>query len=398
MTVAAVLMCVSFTTASANVTTLDGKTATGDVAAIGNGLVSLESNGKTSNLPLDSILQVRFEPTSGSKAEAETIESPITVQLADGSRLTCRQVTMKGRTLVADTVSAGKLQAPWNTVRSVRFRDIEPAIDKAWTELTGAAPERDLLIVRNGDVLDRLDGTISGLDEATLTFLVGDTRVPIDRSKPKLFGVISAKAQPSPSKPLGELRLRNGDLLTFASVELQAAGLAVHLLTGHTVTIPLEAAASLDFGQGKVTYLSQMEHRSKEHSTRFGGEFDSVFDVRIDHSDAGPETPIRIDRQPYQRGLVIHSKTKLSYRLNGDYRRFVAVAGIEQLVRPRGTVTLTISGDGKELFHRDITGKDPPLPLDLDVSGVRDLTILVGFGDDLDDGDHLALGDARLIK
>jgi hypothetical protein len=396
MAVAAVLMCLSFTTASANVSTIDGKTIAGEVTAIGDGTLSLEANGKTSQLPLDSILDVRFEPAASTPTKA--IDASIRVQLADGSRLTCRQVTMKGRDLVADSVSAGVIQAPWNGVRSVRFRDLEPGIEKKWEELTEAAPERDLLVVRNGNVLDRLEGTISALDETTLTFLVGDTRVPVDRSKPKLFGVIPGKAQSSQSRPLGELRFRNGDLLTFASVELKGEELAVRPLTGSAVTIPLDEAAALDFGQGKVTFLSQLTPREKEHSTYFGSELDVVFDVRIDHSDAGPKTPIRIDRQVYQRGLVIHSKTKLVYRLNGDYRRFVTVAGIEQLVRPDGQVTLTISGDGKQLFDRKITGQDPPIPLDLDVAGVRDLTIFVGFGDDLDDSDHLALGDARLIK
>jgi len=396
MAVAAVLMCVSFTTASANVTTLDGKTITGAVTAISGGALSLESNGETSRLPFDGILEVRFEPSSASQVDAS--EAPIAIQLADGSRLSCRQVTMKGRDLVADTLSAGKVQTSWNAVRSVRFRDLEPAIEKKWQELVEAAPERDLLVVRNGDVLDRLEGTISGLDETTLTFLVGDTRVPIDRSKPKLFGVIPGKTQPSQSSPLGELHFRNGDVLTFKSVELKDDELAVQPLTGSRISVPFEKAASLDFGQGKVTFLSQLTPREKEHSSYFGSELDVVFDVRIDHSDAGPTTPIRIDRQAYQRGLVIHSKTKLVYRLNGDYRRFVAVAGIEQLVRPRGRLVLSITGDGQELFRRDITGEDPPLPLDLDVTGVRELMILVDFGDDLDDGDHLALGDARLIK
>jgi hypothetical protein len=395
MTAAAVLICLSFTTAPANVSTLDGKTATGTVTAIADGSLSLESNGKTTKLPLETILEVRFEPPSAAPPSAE---SPIAVQLADGSRVSCRQVTLDGRTLIAETLAAGKLKAPWNAVRAVRFRDLEPAIESKWKELADSAPERDLLVVRNGDVLDRLEGTISGLDEKTLTFLVGDTRVPIDRSKPKLFGVIPGRAQPSQVKPLGELKLRNGDALMFASVALQADTLSVHPLAGNPLTVRLEDAAALDFGQGKVAYLSQLEPRAKEHSSYFGSDLDSVFDVRVDHSDAGPQTPIRIDRQAYERGLVIHSQTKLTYRLNGDYRRFVAVAGIEQLVRPNGKVTLSISGDGKELFHQDIAGQDPPIPLDLDVSGVRELTVFVGFGGDLDDGDHLALGDARLIK
>ena len=96
-------------------------------------------------------------------------------------------------------------------------------------------------------------------------------------------------------------------------------------------------------------------------------------------SDAGPETPIRIDRQTYRRGLVIHSRTRLTYRLNGEFQRFVAVAGIEQLVRPRGDLDLVITGDVKVLFRRNVNGTDAPIPLDLSVTGVRELTIFVDF-------------------
>lgn len=396
MTAAAVLISLSLATASADVSTLDGQSITGTVTVIADGSLSLESNGETTKFPFGSILEVRFAPTS--ESQTSPTDASISVALVDGSRLSCRQVTLNNRTLVADTAAAGTLQTPWSAVRAVRFRQLEPAIAEKWEELTKTVPERDLLVVRNGDVLDRLEGTISGLDESTLTFLVGDTRVPIDRSKPKLFGVIPGRSQPSQAKPLGQLRLRNGDALTFAGLEMKDGALAVRPVAGDPVTIPLDAASALDFGQGKVTFLSEMKPRAKVHSSYFGTEFDSVFDVRIDHSDAGPQTPIRIDRQPFQRGLVIHSQTKLTYRLNGDYRRFITVAGIEQLVRPNGRVSLTITGDDKELFNRDISGEDAPIPLDLDVSGVRELTIFVGFGGDLDDGDHLALGDARLIK
>ena len=43
-------------------------------------------------------------------------------------------------------------------------------------------------------------------------------------------------------------------------------------------------------------------------------------------------------------------------------------------------------------------GSEPAKPLDLDVSGVRRLTILVDFGENLDTADHLDLAEARLVK
>ena len=64
----------------------------------------------------------------------------------------------------------------------------------------------------------------------------------------------------------------------------------------------------------------------------------------------------------------------------------------------RGDLDLVISADGKELFRRNVKGSDPPIPLDLDVTGARELTIFVDFAGDWDISDHLALGNARLIK
>jgi len=50
------------------------------------------------------------------------------------------------------------------------------------------------------------------------------------------------------------------------------------------------------------------------------------------------------------------------------------------------------------LFEADVRGVDKPQILDLDVQDARDLEILVDFGRDLDIGDHLDLGDAKLIR
>ena len=45
-----------------------------------------------------------------------------------------------------------------------------------------------------------------------------------------------------------------------------------------------------------------------------------------------------------------------------------------------------------------ITGKSEPINLSLDVRGVKRLSLLVDFGDDLDVGDQLNLCDARLVE
>jgi hypothetical protein len=63
-----------------------------------------------------------------------------------------------------------------------------------------------------------------------------------------------------------------------------------------------------------------------------------------------------------------------------------------------GNVTLSVFGDDDLLAEHEIDGSDAPLPLDLDVTGVRRLRIVVDYGDNLDTGDWLNLCNARIVK
>ena len=57
-----------------------------------------------------------------------------------------------------------------------------------------------------------------------------------------------------------------------------------------------------------------------------------------------------------------------------------------------------ITGDGRELFAARLSHADEPAELDLDLVGVRVLTVTVGPGEYRFDGDHLGLGNARITK
>ena len=57
-----------------------------------------------------------------------------------------------------------------------------------------------------------------------------------------------------------------------------------------------------------------------------------------------------------------------------------------------------IEGDDRVLWEGTVAGTDPAKPLELDIRGVRRLTVRVDFGKDLDVGDHLDLCEARLVK
>jgi hypothetical protein len=50
------------------------------------------------------------------------------------------------------------------------------------------------------------------------------------------------------------------------------------------------------------------------------------------------------------------------------------------------------------LLSVSISGQDVPRPIDVNVSGVKELVLTVDFGQQLDVGDYLNLCDARLLR
>lgn len=111
------------------------------------------------------------------------------------------------------------------------------------------------------------------------------------------------------------------------------------------------------------------------------------------------QQPLKLDGKVYRKGLAMHSRSTVVYRLPGKFRTFTAVAGIDDSVRSAGgEVALEISGDGKSLWKGSIRGGTPPQTLEVDVTGVKRLEILADYGVGEDIADHLDLCEAKVVK
>jgi hypothetical protein len=121
-----------------------------------------------------------------------------------------------------------------------------------------------------------------------------------------------------------------------------------------------------------------------------------MFGLRKNTSYSG--RPLMLGETTFRKGLALHSRSEVAYRLPGDFSRFVATVGIDPSQRSRGHVRLEIRGDDRLLFDEPIPGSDEPRAIELNTSGVGRLTILVDYGEGLDIGDQLILGNARLIR
>ncbi|QDT38131.1 NPCBM/NEW2 domain-containing protein [Stratiformator vulcanicus] len=376
----------------ADVATLDGQTYSGTVAALNGTTLTLETSDGSESIATKQILELTPKSATDGEASADSVA----VRLRDGSQFGCSRVVVANREATLTCPDLGDIKVPSGAIESLRFGKLDAQVRRSWEEILERKQKSDVVVTRKSDILDRVEGTLDTISDEAIGFVPQgiDRTLKIARSNAVLFAVIFAETNERSAKPLCDLKMTSGDRVRLKKLATTEDGnLTGTLVGGGNVTVAWSSVRAIDYSLGKVVSLSSLKPRDIEHTPYF----DVDWPHRVDRNYDG-ET-ISIDRKTYSRGLVIHSKTSLQYRIDRDFRKFRAVMGIEDTVPSGlGDVDVVFTGDGKELMKRKVTGSDKPIDVELDLKGVRDFEILVDFGGDLDISDHLALGDARLIK
>lgn len=149
---------------------------------------------------------------------------------------------------------------------------------------------------------------------------------------------------------------------------------------------------------GRARYLSELEPASYRHLPLLTLTWPFHADLNVD------EAPLRAGGRPYFKGLGMHSPARITYDLDGQYRRFEAEVAIDDSSGPRGSVAFRVfvddgGGGWQERFTSPIVrGGEPPRRVSVDVSGAKRISLLVDFADRGDELDHADWLDARLVK
>src|SRR5207244_878593 len=102
----------------------------------------------------------------------------------------------------------------------------------------------------------------------------------------------------------------------------------------------------------------------------------------------------------HDKGLGMHARSRVSYKLDGKYRSFEALVGLDAQTGKLGRVRVAVLLDGKEQalgWDKELTARDGARPVRLDVRQAQTLTLVVDFGPQGDVQAHVNWADARLI-
>lgn len=291
------------------------------------------------------------------------------------------KVTFPNSRQVKVAAGWGSITAPLTWVSAIRLQD------KA--ALPGPV-QRDTVVLAN----DRVEGTIEGVAGGKVTVNLGGTSVPVDISRVAALAFAQrTRSNDARNGPVLSLDLGGGERVTGRWTSLTPDLLTVKLEWGDTLEVPVASVSRLEVKNGKLVYLSDLQPAE----VRIIPYLDGNYQFQQDRSAAG--RPLRLAGKTYARGLGTHSRTEVTYALDGGFETFAATLGLDDAVGNSGSVIYRVYGDDRMLYESPVVrGGDAPIDLKLPLKGVLLLRLEVDYADGGDAADQANWADARLLR
>jgi hypothetical protein len=299
---------------------------------------------------------------------------------------------MTGESLALRTDWKADLQIPLLRVQGVWFGKSASRVefDK---QLEGPVGEDVVFLLATDKTVAQVAGTVQSLADGKLTlrFQGADRAVKEER----LLGVVFAAHPKLPpvTTPYQVFTLASGDSLAGRLTSINERELELETMWDARVKIPVASLADIRVRNGKLTYLSDLEPITVEEVAYFG---------RVMHwqRDAGFEgSPPRLKGKLPTRSLAMHSRSVLTFALDGQYEKFKATVGFDDSAAGRGRVVCRVLVDGRAAFaEKDLRGDQDPRDVEVSVQGAKQLALEVDFGEGEDVGDRVIWAEPRLFR
>jgi hypothetical protein len=298
-----------------------------------------------------------------------------------------------------------KLLSPAFSDPLIKFGQIRALIFPANRQyLPARLPEKadtaDIILTQAGD---RAEGTVLSISSSGVVYkskrLDTEVTVPLEKSA----GVWMIETDAPPKEPAGlhaTVLTSDGSSIRGEIQSLKDGALTLKDLYGTVHKIPANLLSGIYMKNGRVVYLSDMKPAIVEEDANYirGPKklsSDLDFPYQRDRSARGGK--LIVGGVEHRKGVGVRARSLLGYSLEGGFKRFQATLGLDAASMGLGAVKVEIEVDGKKVKEVGLKGTDAPLPIDLDVSGAKELRLFVtwaGYGQ----SDFVDWGSARLIR
>jgi len=354
------------------------------------------AQGEPLSIPLQDVVELRFSPlahdNTAPKHPAEAADK-WQIELRLQGKLRCVMTAIADDSLALQSAQLGEFSLPVNQVHAIWSDQVQ--MDKI--DRGGEAEGMDSVYIRDKNQPDKIvsvNGRIQSLSDQSLSFVFREEARTI--SLDRLVGMVFAHAdRPAPAKIsfYQMMELAGGQLLPCSLKQLTEAQADLQLPGEAQVSVSRDQLVAMRCVNGRLIDLTRVEPTAEDAIPYFSMKIPH----RVNQSFSGE--PIRLfDNKTYERGLAVHSKSRLYYKLDQPGERFRATFGLMQDGAKLGNVTARVLGDGKVLWEQtDINAQSRAIPVDVDLKQAQRIILEVDFGQGQDVGDRAAWCNPVLI-
>jgi hypothetical protein len=305
-----------------------------------------------------------------------------------------RSVELKDERLQLQT-SFAVLDLPIESMRGIVFKP-SAMTDAVRQNLDQPSNQFDTVWAESENGLQSAEGLIQSIAEGKLTgeFAGQERTVSVNR----IVAVVAADLGLDDAEDLVNCQLDDGSLVRASIERLSDGQIEFRFAGGGQLLAPWENVVQVSLESDRLAWLSDLSPILNEHEPIVT----HPQPAQVDASVSGNPLTLRsaIQRVPitYSKGLGVHAYSRLVYRNDSGFDRLAAVVGIDAETQGQGDCVFVVSGDGVVLWSQRVRASDEPLPIDIDISNVQELSLVVEPGQQLDLADHADWCDARLLK
>jgi hypothetical protein len=340
---------------------------------------------------IDDLLEVAFRHEPLPLAGGDPL-----VILANGDRLVVRTTGIADDVLTATwhkIPSRPPLKLPLELVGAIVF-DLPAASDdrqRLYANLQTLPAGDDIVLRANGDRVqgefERMDATFVSLKTPVGAVKLDRARIHAIRMNPALTNANRAKDRRL------MLTLRDGTRLTLSRVQLSDRDLKGASFDKLDFAIPVaECLSCRVFGVGAVP-LSDREPTEYVFTPYLSTQWPVVKNANVLRG------PLSIRGAEFGTGLGMHSRSRVSYAIQGNDGEFRATVGIDDCARGAGNVRFAVEVDDRPVWQsEEITGRSDPVVIPpINLNGSRTLTLITDFGSNADVADYADWCDAIVV-
>ncbi len=341
---------------------VDGTSLSGNLAGIDDQTVRLVSDGDERTVPVAEIRRL----VHAADADPAIPLSAVRLTLNDGGSLAGDDFFQDGERGVV-TRDDGRIDLPIARICRAAWPSAGEA-EPAWVAGLPRPQTADLVVVRREDGHAFVECAITGISAESVTVVLDGETIPVKRAK--ILGLAWLREAAEPAGTVVDVA---GGRLHADRIEWSPAGLVLD----DDIRLPAPALRAIDYAAGRTTPLADLAAEKTTFEPFFGGLADAPGLAAF----LAPRTVP--DRRGEDRVLVARPRTAITWRVPADSRRFRGTLVRDVPAQATAAVDVTVEVDGTERFRRRLgaaaADAREPVPLDLDVSGGRRLTLTIDF-------------------